>query len=54
MFILQFINYNKDGKVVGSGYMNQGVSVSGWISGNYTHLNGSGYVSMTVYINEDN
>ncbi|MEF3280062.1 MAG: hypothetical protein K6357_03755 [Elusimicrobiota bacterium] len=45
--------YNKEGKVVGSGYLNQGIGVSGWINGNYVNLNGSGYVSMTVYVNED-
>ncbi len=44
--------YNKEGKAVGSGYLNQSIGVSGWINGNYVNLNGSGYVSISVYVND--
>ncbi|MCX7641734.1 MAG: hypothetical protein N2Z20_03775 [Elusimicrobiales bacterium] len=48
-----FTVYNKDGKAVGSGYINQGIGVSGFLSGNYVYLSGSSYISVSVNINED-
>lgn len=48
-----FTVYNKDGKVVGNGYINQGIGVSGLISGNYVHLTGSSYISVSVNVNDD-
>lgn len=44
-----FTVYNKKGKIVGSGWIRQGIGVSGFLSGNYVYLSGSSYI--TVYLN---
>lgn len=49
----QYLSVYKEGKYVGSVYINQSVTLSGWISGNYVNLNGSSYISQFVYVNED-
>lgn len=48
-----FSVYNKEGKIVGSGYINQGIGVSGFLSGNYVYLNGSSYITVSVNVRED-
>lgn len=48
-----FSVYNKEGKYVGSGCLNQSIAVSGWLSGNYVYLSGYSNVSVSVNVNEE-
>ncbi|HOJ85594.1 MAG TPA: hypothetical protein PK103_05890 [Elusimicrobiales bacterium] len=49
----QYLSVYKEGKYVGSVYINQSVSLSGWVSGNYVNLNGSSYISQFVYLSDE-
>ncbi|MBP7795978.1 MAG: hypothetical protein KA059_04290 [Elusimicrobiales bacterium] len=44
--------YDKNGKSVGSGYINQGITVGGWLNGTYLNVSGSGNISVTVNVTE--
>ncbi len=43
----------KEGKYIGTVYSNGSVNVSGWVSGNYVNLSGSGYLNASIYIPEE-
>ncbi|MBI4656658.1 MAG: hypothetical protein HY746_07930 [Elusimicrobia bacterium] len=44
------VQFYKDGKYVGSANMTGSISVSGWPTGSFVHLNGSGYLNGSLYI----
>jgi len=44
--------YDKTGKYVGSANTTGSISVSGWANSSFVNLNGSGYLSASLYVNE--
>lgn len=49
---VSFSVYN-EGKFIGTVYSRDPINVSGWASGNYINLSGSGYLSASIYIPEN-
>jgi hypothetical protein len=47
-----YVQFYKDGKPVGSTYMNGSISVSGWPSSNFVSLSGSGYLNGSIYVED--
>ena len=47
-----YVQFYKDGRLVGSTTMNGSISVSGWPSSNYFSLSGSGYLSGSIYVQD--
>lgn len=47
------VTFYRGGKVVGSTYMSGSISVSGWPSSNYFSLSGSGYLSGSIYVEDE-
>ncbi len=47
-----YVQFYKDGKMVGSTSMSGSISVSGWPSSNFFSLSGSGYLSGSIYVQE--
>lgn len=47
-----YVQFYKDGKMVGSTSMNGSISVSGWPTSNFFSLSGSGYLSGSIYVQE--
>lgn len=43
----------KEGKYIGTVYSNGSINVSGWVSGNYVNLSGSGYLNASIYVPEE-
>ena len=52
VYINKYVSLYKDGRYVGSTTISGSISVSGWPSGNYLNLNGSGYLRGSFYLNE--
>ena len=48
-----YVTVYRDGKMVGSTYTDGSISVSGWASGSYMRLSGSGYMSASLYVQEE-
>ncbi|MFA6028902.1 MAG: hypothetical protein WC969_03505 [Elusimicrobiota bacterium] len=57
-FVTQWVNVNayvsvyKDGRFVGSTYLNGSVLLTGWKNGDWLHLNGSGAVAGDLFVQE--
>lgn len=47
-----FSVYNKEGKYVGSGCLNESIGLSGWLNGNTVRLSGSSFITLSVTVNE--
>lgn len=48
-----YVTVYRDGKMVGTAYTDGSISVSGWANGSYMHLSGSGYISASLYVQEE-
>lgn len=48
-----YVQFYKNGRMVGSTSMNGSISVSGWPSSNYVMLSGSGYLSGSIYVQDE-
>ena len=48
-----YAQFYRNGKPLGAVYMTGSVSVSGWPSGNYVSLNGSGYLTGSIYVEDE-
>ncbi|MDD5630323.1 MAG: hypothetical protein PHU21_14760 [Elusimicrobia bacterium] len=46
------VSFYKAGRYVGSAQLSGSVPVSGWVSGNWVHVSGSGYLSGSVLVTE--
>lgn len=47
-----YVTFYRDGKIVGSTYMNGSISVNGWPSSNFFSLSGSGYLNGSIYVED--
>ncbi|MBI4802021.1 MAG: hypothetical protein HY796_05820 [Elusimicrobia bacterium] len=47
-----YVQFYQDGKYIGSTGMTGSVSVSGFPSGSFVHLNGSGYLNGSIYVED--
>lgn len=48
-----YTTFYRNGKLVGSTNMTGSISVSGWPSSNYVTLSGSGYLSGSIYVEDE-
>lgn len=48
-----YTTFYRNGKIVGSTNMTGSISVSGWPSSNYVMLSGSGYLSGSIYVEDE-
>ncbi len=48
-----YTTFYRNGKMVGSTNMTGSISVSGWPSSNYVTLSGSGYLSGSIYVEDE-
>lgn len=48
-----YVQFYRNGKPVGSTSMTGSISVSGWPSSNYVTLTGSGYLSGSIYVEDE-
>lgn len=48
-----YTQFYRNGKAVGSTSMTGSISVSGWPSSNYVSLSGSGYLSGSIYVEDE-
>ena len=46
------VSFYKGGRYVGSGTVTGSIPVSGFVNGNWVHLNGSGYLDGNIVVNE--
>ncbi len=47
-----YVQFYKDGRLVGSTTMNGSISVSGWPSSSFFSLSGSGYLNGSIYVQD--
>lgn len=48
-----YVTFYRNGRIVGSTTMNGSISVSGWPSSSYFSLSGSGYLSGSIYVEDE-